>query len=508
MKPPGQHANSSLTIYALMWLLLSITMSGQVEAIDASLHPHPHAAAAAAAAAAAFPFQLPPVVLPLEHGKGNYHDTGADADAAAAESLAGLTGYTRNYYGTSGGSDDLARATYGNYAPPHQLWSSLGSTANGFVPFPAYSAAHYGNKVPLHSAYGEHTEQHSGQQRGNIDFAINTGNYEANVAGPGAGAAAGADAGPGAAYQSYVYQPQPQREPQPRVPLATNTPHGHYHFEQISNYREQREAPAGAEYEQDNGSGVYSGIKGRQTLLNPVKRQQEAAVYRQQQETENQQELSQRLELRERQLELRERQQELRERQRLGSQQDQQDQQLLYSHTDRHIAELPKSGGGFLPPITSSVHHTPASSKALAGLPLGKHIEITRQVPVTHYQKQLVPYKQTLQVQVPRTVIAAVPRPVPIKVPVSKTVAVPQLHEVKIPIERIKPVPVERPIPFVVERRVPYRVEKAVATPVYYPYPVKVPVVRTVVHKQHLQQQHHHPHYVATGGWNANHLLG
>lgn len=134
---------------------------------------------------------------------------------------------------------------------------------------------------------------------------------------------------------------------------------------------------------------------------------------------------------------------------------------------------------------------------------LAKHIEVTKNVPVTHYQKQHVPYKQTIQVQVPRTVIAAIPKPLPIKIPVAKTVAIPQLQEVKIPIERVKPVPVERPIPFVVERRVPYRVEKPVATPVYYPYPVKVPVVRTVVHKQRT-------HYVPAPGWSAtgNHLLG
>ncbi|XP_034130723.1 uncharacterized protein LOC117585383 [Drosophila guanche] len=450
----------------------------QVEALDASLplpsHQHPHSPAAAAAAAA-FPFQLPPVVLPVEHGRSNYHDTGAAA--AAAESLAGLAGYTRNYYGTSGGSDDLARATYGNYAP-HHLWPSLGSTANGFVPF----SSHYDSKVPLHSLYGgggEHEQAEHHGQRGNIDFVINTGNYEANVAGPGPGP------GPGAAYQSYGYQPLPL--PLPQQQQQQQPPYSHYHFEQISNYRPAREALTVELQEagEDNESGVYSRIKERQTLVNPVKRQQE----------------EEKLNLRKRQLEAKERQKEPRERQRLGSRQDQQEQQLLYSHTDAHIA---KSGGNFLPPITSSVHHTPTSSKALAGVPLGKHIEITRQVPITHYQKLLVPYKEKLQLQVPRTVIAAVPRPVAIKVPVTKTVAVPQLQELKIPIERIKPVPVERPIPFVVERRVPYRVEKAVATPVYYPYPVKVPVVRTVVHKQH-------PHYVPSGGWApaaGNHLLG
>ncbi|XP_001358109.4 uncharacterized protein [Drosophila pseudoobscura] len=440
MRPPpgsGQHANSSLTIYALMWLLLSITMSGGAGLQAAQ-------------------------GLPLQHGRGNYQDTGLDT-----ESLAGLTGYTRNYYGTSGGSDDLARATaravtYGNYAPP-QAWS-------GFVP---------------HSQAGP---------RGDIDFVINTGNYET---GPGPG--------PGA-YQSYGYQ-----SPTPRVA----TPYGHYHFEQISNYRDETGE------QEDHESSAYARIKERPTWSNPVKRQQAEAQYRQGEEGEGrgQQEVRERQqeprEVRDRHQDPRDRHQEPRERHQdprdrhqdprelRNLYHDNPDQQLLYSHTDLHLTDLPKARD-FLPPITSSVHHTPSSSQALAGVPLSKHIETIRQVAVPHYQKQLVPYKQTLQLQVPRTVIAAVPKPVAIKVPVTRTVAVPQLQEVKIPIERIQPVAVERPMPFVVERRVPYRVEKAVATPVYYPYPVKVPVVRTVVHKQ--QPQHHHYHH--PGGWGTNHLLG
>ncbi|XP_033246062.1 uncharacterized protein LOC108153992 [Drosophila miranda] len=386
--------------------------------------------------------------LPLQHGKGNYQDTGADT-----ESLAGLTGYTRNYYGTSGGSDDLARAravTYGNYAPP-QAWS-------GFVP---------------HSQTGP---------RGGIDFVINTGNYEA---GPGPG--------PGA-YQSYGYQ-----SPTPRVA----TPYGHYHFEQISNYRDET-----GEQEDQQEASAYARIKELQTWSNPVKRQQEEGEGRGQQEVrerqqgvrEGQQDPREPRDRHQDPRELRDRHQDPRELRNLHH--DKPDQQLLYSHIDLQLADLPKARD-FLPPITSSVHHTPTSSQALAGVPLSKHIETIRQVAVPHYQKQLVPYKQTLQLQVPRTVIAAVPKPVAIKVPVTRTVAVPQLQEVKIPIERIQPVPVERPMPFVVERRVPYRVEKAVATPVYYPYPVKVPVVRTVVHKQQPQHHHYHP-----GGWGTNHLLG
>lgn len=433
-------------------------------------------------------------LLSLEQGKHHYHEAGP-----------GLTGgYTRNYYGPAdtAPADDLA--TYGNYAHkllathhphphphphshlhphPHPVSSSpYPATANGFVPF------YYSSQ--LHSLAGEDEEPRR-DPSANIDFVINAANYEPN--------SAGYDEEPEPArqpYESYAYRPR----------VSVPTPPNHYHFEQISNYRNQKQRQ---EEEQLDNSGVYARLKELQTLANPVKREQQE----EQSLSTHQQQLAGRHDSQEqRQLEGRQHQQQQhhvqlhqqhglqkpghvqdqRQQQRLGVAQD---QQLLYSHTNSHVADLPA--------ITTSVRHTPASSKAVAGLPLAKHIEVTKNVPVTHYQKQHVPYKQTIQVQVPRTVIAAIPKPLPIKIPVAKTVAIPQLQEVKIPIERVKPVPVERPIPFVVERRVPYRVEKPVATPVYYPYPVKVPVVRTVVHKQRT-------HYVPAPGWSAtgNHLLG
>ncbi|XP_043655846.1 transcription factor SPT20 homolog [Drosophila teissieri] len=471
-------------IYALMWLTLAMTM----EAIDAPL-----------------PLSLAeyPLGLPLEHGsQHHYQDAGVD-------SLPGLTGYTRNYYGPTdtAAGDDLA--TYGNYA--HKLLahqqhhqhpqSSLGTTANGFVPF------YYNSKLQPQQPFTADEEPHR-DPSANIDFVINAANYEPNSAGYAA-----------QHYESYAYRP--------RVQFATSPPGpGHYHFEQISNYRENRENRENRDnrenrqreqeveqQEQEDNSSVYARLKELQTLANPVKRQQEESLSSQQpnRERNQPQEQRQHQQLQGRQLQhvphqlphlqhshLQQKQQhplqyplDQRQQQRLGVAQD---QQLLYSHKDIQTADLPA--------ITTSVRHTPESSKAVAGVPLSKHIEITKSVPITHYQKQHVPFKQNVQVQVPRTVIAAIPKPMPIKIPVAQAVAVPQMQEVKIPIERVKPVPVERPIPFVVERRVPYRVEKPVVSPVYYPYPVKVPVVRTVVHKQR-------PHYVAPG-WSAtgNHLLG
>nr|XP_036224162.1 AF4/FMR2 family member lilli [Bactrocera oleae] len=136
-----------------------------------------------------------------------------------------------------------------------------------------------------------------------------------------------------------------------------------------------------------------------------------------------------------------------------------------------------------LPPITTSERHTPASIAALAGIPLARHVEVTKHIPTIDYERVHVPYNQSVPIHIPQPIITAVPRPYAIRVPVAKTVAVPKVQEVRIPIEKVTPFPVERPVPFIVERRVPYMVEKQVAKPVYYPYPVKVPIVRTIVHK-------------------------
>ncbi|EDV43037.2 uncharacterized protein Dana_GF18280 [Drosophila ananassae] len=478
MWPPkhGAYANSSLMIYALMWFSLAAT----IEAIDTP--------------------------LPLSLGEyPHFHDSGA-------ESFSGLTGYTRNYYGpttttTTGGVASLAvgggigddLATYGNYAHkllnhhhhpplPHQQHQSFGSTANGFVPF------YYNSK--LHSQFSEDVDANAeteARQPGDIDFVINAANYDPNTAGYEAEAELQKQLEPQHHHQHpHQTQFQGNYAYRPRVSFPTS-PSNHYQFEQISNYQENRENRQQHRHQEEREEDIYARIKGLQELANTVKREQQDTAASSHQTQQNQHQSHQHY-LPEQPIQkshVKYNVLDQRQQQRSGNVQD---QQLLYSNTDTRIADLP--------PVTTSVHHTPSSSKAVAGLPLAKHIEVTRNIPVTHYQKQHVPYKQTVQMQVPKTVIAAIPKPTPIKVPVAKTVAVPQLQEVKIPIERVKPVPVERPIPFVVERRVPYRVEKPVATPVYYPYPVKVPVVRTVVHKQR-------PHYVAPG-WSAtgNHLLG
>ncbi|EDV94680.1 uncharacterized protein LOC6567912 [Drosophila grimshawi] len=416
------------------------------------------------------------------HARSNYHDPNR-------EPFAGLAGYatTRHYYGGSadgqalslndysggGGGDggvdglvgDLAAAPYANY-PPKAISGALGSKANGFVPTTATGE--------LHNNYNRL------QSEGKIDFVINTANYELDVNEE--------------TEQQQQQQQQQQHEQhptdvyhpsysyQPRAPPKQPLPLRDYRIEQFSNYLHAARL-AGEEQERmslqprqvnDDSAQVFR--EQRPEFISPVKRQQRS------QEPQHQQLYTPQAE----------------------------DQQLLYSQSQSHIANLPASTlHNSLPPITTRVHHTPASSKAIAGLPLSKHIEITKHVPITHYQKQLVPFKQAIELRVPRPVITAIPKPIAIKIPVPRMVPVPQLQEVKIPIEKVKTYAVEQPIPFVVERRVPYRVEKAVAQPFYYPYPVKVPIVRTVVHKQQPQYGISPLGIGSYGGWNSgNHLLG
>jgi len=494
VKQNWQYANGPLMINALLLLfllLLPITMrpaAGITVPLPLELplqhqypHPHPH------------PHSHPHLHSHSLHTRSNYYEPEMEAEA-----LAGLAGYTQHYYGANSAAatrqtlqddndndDDVgdigdlaaapppAPAPYANYEPK-------AVTANGFVPTTALHGYNNNNYINYKDNNNINNNRlHSDAYEGKIDFVINTANYELN-----GNEEEHQPPPPAIYYQSYGYQPQSQSQSptrshsQPQAPLAPHSlPLLDYPIEQFSNYhhatggireQERKVAPHPRQLNDENAL-VYAGSLQRATL--DVQQQHEQQHQRQQ-------------------------------RQQHESPVQHGDRQL----SARHIVDLSGSGResantNSLPPITTSVHHTPSSSKAIAGLPLAKHIEVTKNVPITHYQKQHVPYRHPVTLRVPRPVITTIPKPIPIRIPVPKTVAVPQLQEVKIPVERIQPVAVERPIPFVVERRVPYRVEKQVATPIYYPYPVKVPIVRTVVHKQRPGMGHH---------WTplSNHLLG
>lgn len=489
MKRNCRYAKGPLMINALSRMLLPLPL---LLSLLSSITMSP---AAGITHNAALPLELP--LLPLQqqqqtpphtpHIRSNYYEPNTEALAG----LAAAAGYTQHYYGATSAADDvdvgsdLAAAPYANYEPK----AIVG--ANGFVPTgDIYHDEH--SRLQSGLGLGQGLGLYGGGlgDRGKIDFVINTANYEQNEELPPPSHLPSPHLVPTSSalyYQSYGYQPQaavPELAP-PSTPLFD------YPIEQFSNYRprtvrgeagqEHRVAPQ-ARHANEDSAIVYASSMQRSTLALPQQQQQQQQL--QQQQQQHQQKLHPRQT----------------QTQQLSLPPHQEDQQL----SERQLVDLPthsetRSGlvhpahNTLLPPITTSVHHTPESRKALAGLPLSKHIEVTKHVPVTHYQQQHVPYKQPVQLRVPRPVITTIPKPIPIRVPVSKTIAVPQLQEVKIPVEQVKPVAVERPVPFVVERRVPYRVEKPVATPIYYPYPVKVPIVRTVVHKQRPGKGHWAP---------------
>lgn len=498
MKRNCRYAKGPLMINALSRMLLLLLLS-----LLSSITMSP---AAGITHNVALPLELP--LLPLQqqtphspHTRSNYYDPNTEALAG----LAAAAGYTQHYYGATSAAaaaasaddvdvgSDLAAVPYANYEPKAIV------SANGFVPTGDNYHAEYSR---LQSGLGLGLYGGELGDRGKIDFVINTANYEQNeeLSPPSHLAAHLPPPSPHPLpssstlyYQSYGYQPQaavPELAP-PSTPLFD------YPIEQFSNYRpravrgeagqERRVAPQ-ARHANEDSAIVYASSMQRSTLALPQQQQL-------QQQHEHQHQQHQQL-LQPKQTQT----------QQLSLPPHQEDQQLaerqlvdLPTHSETRSGLVHHAHNTLLPPITTSVHHTPESHKALAGVPLSKHIEVTKHVPVTHYQQQHVPYKHPVQLRVPRPVITTIPKPIPIRVPVSKTITVPRLQEVKIPVEQVKPVAVERPVPFVVERRVPYRVEKPVATPIYYPYPVKVPIVRTVVHKQRPGKGHWAP---------LNHLLG
>lgn len=91
--------------------------------------------------------------------------------------------------------------------------------------------------------------------------------------------------------------------------------------------------------------------------------------------------------------------------------------------------------------------------------------------------------QRPVKVQIPHPVLVPVPHPYPIHIPVSKPVAVPVVKEITIPVEKIVPYPVIKQVPFTVEKHVPYPVERIVHVHRRVPVPIRVPVVKTVIHR-------------------------
>ncbi|CAK1547662.1 unnamed protein product [Leptosia nina] len=120
-------------------------------------------------------------------------------------------------------------------------------------------------------------------------------------------------------------------------------------------------------------------------------------------------------------------------------------------------------------------------------VPVGEHIDEEHPVEVPLYKHVTVPIHKPLHVNVPKPILVGVPQPYPVKVPVHKPVAVPVETEISIPIEKPVPYPVVKHIPYPVEKHVPIKIEKTVTVHVPQPYPVKIPVYKTI----HHHKDHH-----------------
>ncbi|XP_047519819.1 glycine-rich cell wall structural protein 1.8-like isoform X1 [Pieris napi] len=121
-------------------------------------------------------------------------------------------------------------------------------------------------------------------------------------------------------------------------------------------------------------------------------------------------------------------------------------------------------------------------------IPVGEHTDEEHPVEVPLYKHVTVPIHKPLHINVPKPILIGVPQPYPVKVPVHKPVAVPVETEISIPIEKPVPYPVVKHVPYPVEKHVPIRIEKTVTVHVPQPYPVKIPVYKTIHH-------HHKGHH-------------
>lgn len=104
--------------------------------------------------------------------------------------------------------------------------------------------------------------------------------------------------------------------------------------------------------------------------------------------------------------------------------------------------------------------------------------------------------ERPVNVQIPYPVLVPQSHAYPIQIPVAKPYAVPVVREITIPIEKIVPYRMVKKTPYTVEKLVPYYLEKFVTVRKKVPYPIKVPVVKTIFHRVNS-----HDHYRRRYGW-------
>lgn len=83
----------------------------------------------------------------------------------------------------------------------------------------------------------------------------------------------------------------------------------------------------------------------------------------------------------------------------------------------------------------------------------------------------------------PKITIIGVAKPYPFPVKQVKTIVETKEEEISVPVTKHIPVKIEKKIPFKVEIPVPYKVIKYVKVYIPKPFPVRVPIYKTIVHK-------------------------
>ncbi|XP_077271103.1 uncharacterized protein LOC143902245 [Temnothorax americanus] len=123
---------------------------------------------------------------------------------------------------------------------------------------------------------------------------------------------------------------------------------------------------------------------------------------------------------------------------------------------------------GGLPIKVSDWHSTISGLHGVNVIPIVKHIGI--------------PTIQQVPISVPHPVVQTVPQPYPVHVLVPKPVPFEVEKQVFKTVEKKVPTPIEKIIPIKIEKPVPFHVVKHVAVPVEKPFPIKIPVYKTIVH--------------------------
>ncbi|GAB1863745.1 Proline-rich protein 4-like isoform X1 [Camponotus japonicus] len=96
-----------------------------------------------------------------------------------------------------------------------------------------------------------------------------------------------------------------------------------------------------------------------------------------------------------------------------------------------------------------------------------------------------VPTIKKVPINIPHPVVQTVPQPYPVTVVIPKPVPYEVEKQIIKTVEKKVPTPVEKIIPIKIEKPVPFHVVKHVPVPVEKPIPIKIPIYKTIVHKDH-----------------------